>query len=318
MQPQQAPIGARTGRRTGFASPGELDDLLDLATSSTSSRTAPQSASPIAALPEPAPPAPMPTSRNDLFESYREYQKKIAAIAIEMRNIEAHLFGDHWDSVINTPETKSPGDIAYLAIENLIKQAEKQYAPPGGTLTIERSDVFRALGLDERSHWRFIDRDAPLPFDLARMHTYLADAYGGDAGQTAAYKQAAAELIKFFRFDDSEAVATSKRHVACTVRVWSNHKDYAPKGTLEVSYNEHQRISRAFQALACAMAWAERPDLQAALSRAAIAGYCFTFKSRQRETFPGLGIVAFKEKWIFEFDHQVAEKLRLFLGQYGA
>lgn len=318
MQSQQSPVPSGTGRRTGFASSTELDDLLDLATSSTSSRSTPQPASPIAVAPEPESPPPMPTSRNDLFASYREYQKKIAALAFEVRKIEAHLFGDHWDSVINTPETKSPGDIAYLAIENLLKQAEKQYAPPGGTLTIDRSAVFRDLGLDERSHWRFIEREAPVPFDLARMHAYLADAYGGDAGETAAYKQAAAELIKFFRFDDTEAVATTKRHVACTVRVWSNHKDYAPKGTLEVSYNEHQRISRAFQALACVMAWAERYDLQAALSRSAITGYCFTFKSRQRETFPGLGIVAFKEKWTFEFDHSVAEKLRLFLGQYGA
>jgi len=32
-------------------------------------------------------------------------------------------------------------DIAYLAMKNLIAQAEKQYSPVGGTLTIDRNEV---------------------------------------------------------------------------------------------------------------------------------------------------------------------------------
>jgi len=319
MQSQQGTARAGQGRRTAFASPDELDDLLGLATSTNNGRAV-QQPTPIPAVPAPAAPAPapMPTSRNELFDCYRNYQEKIVALAVDLRKIEAHLFGEHWDTVINTPETKAPVDIAYLGMENLIKQAEKMYAPPGGALAIDRAEVWRALGINERSHWRGVDRDAPVPFDLARLHAHLADTYAGNAGETAAYRQQAAELIKFFRFEDSEAVTTTKRHVACTVRVFSQHKDYAPKGTLEVSYNEHQRISKAFQALSCAMAWAELPDLQASLSRAAVAGYCFAFKSRHRESFPGLSIVLFKDKWTFEIDHKVAEQLRLFLGQYGA
>jgi len=237
---------------------------------------------------------------------------------VELRDIEEHLFGNHWDSVIQTPETKCPRDIAYLAMENLIKQAEIQYAPSGGSLTIDRTEVWRALGLEERHHWRSVDRDAAVPFDLSKLHAYLADTYGGDAGETAAYKQQAAELIKFFGFNDSEKMVSTQRHVACSVRVWSSKKDYAAKGTLEVSYNNHQYITKAFQALACAMAWAGKHDLQAALSRSPVAGYCFTFMSRHRESLPGIDIVLYKEKWTFEFDHKVAEQLRLFLGQYGA
>jgi hypothetical protein len=318
MQSQQGTVRAGQSRRTAFASPDELDDLLGLATSTNNGRAV-QQPTLVAAASEPAPaPAPIPTSRNELFDCYRNYQEKIVALAVDLRKVEAHLFGEHWDTVINTPETKAPVDIAYLAMENLIKQAEKLYAPAGGTLTIDRTEVWRALGINERSHWRGVDRDAPVPFDLARLHAHLVDTYAGDAGETAAYRQQAAELINFFRFEDSEAVATTKRHVACTVRVYSHHKDYAPKGTLEVSYNEHQRLSKAFQALSCAMAWAELHDLQASLSRAPVAGYCFTFKSRHRESFPGLSIVLYKDKWTFEIDHKVAEQLRLFLGQYGA
>lgn len=316
MQPQPTLARAGLRSRASLTTSAELDELLDLARSTSSDRTPTQVPTILAvAAPEPAP---LPTSRNDLFEFYREYQKKISTLAVDLRAIEAHLFGSHWSTVINTLETKTPVDIAYLAMENLVVQAEKQYAPAGGTLTIDRNEVWRALGIDERRHLRGVDKDAPVPFDLEKLHAHLADTYGGDAGETAAYRQQAAELIKFFRFEDSEAMATTKRHVACTVRIWSSHKDYAPKGTLEVSYNEHTRLSKAFQALACAMAWANLPDLQAALSRAPISGYCFTFKSRHRETFPGLSVVMFKDKWTFEFDFKVAEQLRLFLGHYGA
>jgi hypothetical protein len=318
MQSQQAAVRAGQRRRTTFASADELDDLLGLAISTNSGRAVQQPAmAPIVVQAAPVP-ASMPTSLNELFDCYRNFQEKIVALAVDLRKIEAHLFGEHWDTVINTPETKAPVDIAYLAMENLIKQAEKMYAPPGGALAIDRAEVWRALGNDERRHWRGVDRDASVPFDLARLHAHLADSYAGDAGETAAYRQQAAELIKFFRFEDSEAVATTKRHVACSVRVFSQHKDYAPKGTLEVSYNEHQRLSKAFKALSCAMAWAELPDLQASLSCAAVTGYCFAFKSRHRESFPGISIVLFKDKWTFEIDHKVAEQLRLFLGQYGA
>jgi hypothetical protein len=65
----------------------------------------------------------------------------LAALAVEARKIEGHLFGDHRDSVIKTPEAKSVDDIAYLAMENLFVQAEKRYAPVGGALEINRGEV---------------------------------------------------------------------------------------------------------------------------------------------------------------------------------
>jgi hypothetical protein len=199
MQSQQPAVRAGQSRRTAFASPDELDDLLGLASSTSNGRTAQQPPPALEVVVPPAAPvpAPMPTSRNELFDCYRIYQEKIVALAVDLRKIEAHLFGEHWDTVINTPETKAPVDIAYLAMENLIKQAEILYAPPGGTLAINRNEVWNALGMDERRHWRCVDRDAPVPFDLARLHAHLVETYAGDAGETAAYKQQAAELIKF-------------------------------------------------------------------------------------------------------------------------
>lgn len=56
-------------------------------------------------------------------------------------------------------------------------------------------------------------KDVPVPFDLEKLHAHPACTYGGDTRKTAAYMQHAAELIKFFRFEDSETMATTKRHV---------------------------------------------------------------------------------------------------------
>lgn len=322
MQPQ-SPIRAGASRVKGFTSPGELDDLLAIASATISSRTVPgrtpiHAQLPAPALVEAAPVVELPTERNALFDVYRKFLTDLTTLAVEARKIESHLFGDRWESVIKAPEVKSVDDIAYLAMENLFVQAEKRYAPAGGTLAINRSDVWRALGMEERNHWRNVDRGSKLPFDLDRLQAHLEATYGGDAGETAAYRQQAKVLIDFFEFNQADKVVATARHVECTVRVWSTHKDYAPKGTLEVSYNNRQYVSKAFQALACAMAWAGEHELQAAVANSPLQGYCFAFKSRHRESYPGLDIVMFKENWKVQFSHKIAEQLKIFLGQYGA
>lgn len=319
----QSPVRAGASRSKGFTSPGELDDLLAIASATSSSRTTPTRAPIHAQLPAPAqleatPVVELPTARNALFDVYRKFLADLTTLAVEARKIESHLFGDKWESVIKTPEAKSVDDIAYLAMENLISQAEKCYAPPGGTLEINRSEVWRALGMEERNHWRNVDKCPNIPFDLDRLHAHLDTTYGGDAGETAAYRQQAAELIRFFAFNKADSLVATARHVECTVRMWSTHKDYAPKGTLEVSYNSQGHVQKAFQALACAMAWAGEHELQAAVANSPLQGYCFAFKSRHRESYPGMDIVMFKENWKVQFSHKIAEQLKLFLGQYGA
>lgn len=314
---------AGSSRSKGFTSPGELDDLLAIASSTNPSRSVPARTAVQVPLQAPVqaeatPVVELPTERNALFDVYRKFLTDLTTLAVEARKIESHLFGDHWDSVIKTPEAKSVDDIAYLAMENLISQAEKRYAPVGGTLEISRSEVWRALGMEERNHWRNVDRGADLPFDLEKLHTHLEETYGGDAGETAAYRQQAAELIRFFGFNEPDSLVATARHVECTVRMWSTHKDYAPKGTLEVSYNSQGYVRKAFQALACAMAWAGEFELQAAVANSPLQGHCFEFRSRHRESYPGMDIVMFKENWKVQFSHKIAEQLKLFLGQYGA
>lgn len=319
----QSPVRAGASRSKGFSSPGELDDLLAIASSTNSGRTVPARTPIHAQLPAPslveaAPVVELPTERNALFGVYRKFLTDLAALAVEARRIESHLFGDEWESVIKTPDAKGVGDIAYLAMENLFTQAELRYAPAGGTLKIDRGDVWRALGIEERNTWRHVDREADIPFDLDKLHAHLHATYGGDAGETKAYRQQAQALIQFFGFNEADKLVATPRYVECTVRIWSAKKDYAPKGTLEISHHNHEHIRKAFQALACAMAWAGEHDLQAAITRSPLQGYCFTFMSRHRESYPGLDIILFKENWRVQFSHRVADQLKMFLGEYGA
>lgn len=93
MQPQQ-PGRAGAGGRTGFADLGELDNLIALARSSNSGRTAPQvlaePPAPVAALvaPHAAPAAAkLPTERNALFALYRKLQSDLTALAVETRKM---------------------------------------------------------------------------------------------------------------------------------------------------------------------------------------------------------------------------------------
>ena len=127
----------RSRSRASLTTSPKLDEPLDLSGLTSVGYIPSQAPAVLAAL------APLPTSRNDLFECYREFQKKISALAVDLRMIEACLIGNHWGTVINTLETESQVDIAYLAMGNLITQAEKHYPPVGGTLTIDRNEVRR-------------------------------------------------------------------------------------------------------------------------------------------------------------------------------
>lgn len=88
-------------------------------------------------------------------------------------------------------------------------------------------------------------KDLGVPSDLDRLHADLEATYGGDAGETAAYRQQAAELIRFFGLNEADKVVATARHVECTVNMWVTHKDYAPKGTLEVSYHRQEKSGGA-------------------------------------------------------------------------
>lgn len=321
MHSQQGPSRG-VKRRPGRVNPSEIDELLAMGSTSTrpvkAAETLEASTQPAAQV-KPASPFEVPAKLTGFFDLYAQYERKVAELAEELRQAERQLFGDDWRSVISTPKTDYLSSIAQGLIDNLVAQAETRYAPKAGSLKIERYDVLGATGQQrwQEEHARK-DTDDGAPVDLDKIRAHLDKTYGGDGGATAAYTQQAKVLIDFFGFKrDTQMVATS-RYVGCSVRVYSSKKDFGPdKGKFEL-YNSHERLRNLFKALSCAFAWAEQNELSWALQRTELTHYNFTFKSRHRESFPGLEIILYSEKWEWQFNHDAANALKLFLGQYGA
>lgn len=321
MQSQQT-LARGVKTRPSRVNPDEIDELLALGSTPTrpvkAADVVEASAPPAAQVPS-APAFEVPAKLTGFFALYAQYELKVAALADELRQAERQLFGDDWQSVISTPKTDYLSSITQGLIDNLVAQAETRYAPEAGSLTIEPYDVLVATSQQrwQEEHARK-DTDVEPPVDLDKIRAHLDETYGGDGGATAAYQQQAKVLIDFFGFNrDTQMVATS-RYVGCSVRVYSSKKDYGPdKGKFEL-YNSHERVRKLFKALACAFAWAEQHELSCALQRTGLTHYNFTFRSRHRESFPGLEIILYSEKWDWQFNHDAANALKLFLGQYGA
>jgi hypothetical protein len=325
MQSQQSPVRSTRSKRHDNAD--ELVALLALDTSHP--RPAPraqpaatgseQTAEPVDDTPKLA--FEKPSSLNGIFALYQEFVAKVSDLATDARFIERELFGRGWSAVIETPKSRYVRDLAQDALTNLVRQAQSKYAPEAGTLEINPFDVLRATG---QERWAEIhartDDDNVAPLDLDKIRSYLDETYGGDAGETEAYRQQAKHLIDYFGFarGDGNMAATSK-HVACTVRMYSEKKAYGDnKGMLELGYHRREDLPKLFKALSCAFAATGHEDLASELRRPRMLDWNFCYKSRQRESFTGLDVVLYAEKWEWQFTHDAANALKLFLGQYGA
>lgn len=326
MQPQQSKP-SRIRLAAGFSS-DELDLLLQPAQPKEKEPTTPHPATESPTPPAAAPIAQAaaatfetPANLSGLFKLYSDLEAKIDALVTEARRVEHELFGSDWKTVIEAPKMKDPHDIARLGVSHLINQAAARYAPPGATLSIDRYDILEAAGLSEweNDYTRGRNDDRSIPVDLDKLRAQLEAQYAGDAGETAAYRQQARVLIDFFGFERDGEMVTTARHVACTVRLWSTKKDYGvDKGKFEIHYNRHEDLRKVFHALASVFARAEQYDLSSALRRSPLTGYGFTFASRHRESYPGLDITLYSEKWVWQWSHEAAAALKVFLGEYGA
>lgn len=273
--------------------------------------------------PEPVVVEPPRPKLNDIFTRFTQATSDIDRIASVQQEFERSLLGS---SLTDTPRQQDLRDIAQKAVNSLVCRAERQFAPSGGTLSISRSEVLEATGQDDwdedyRRHRYIEKKDVKVPVDLDKIWAYLEKKYGGDGGKIAGFRQMAEIVIDAFRLRDKDAVNRTSSAVVISRRVWGEKKEYGPnRGLYELHYNYRDSMNTLFRALMCFAEEAELDALAIALqpSRHQITGYDFAYAPRNKVTFPGLDIVMFKEKWEFRFSHDVAEKLLVFIGEYGS
>lgn len=260
-------------------------------------------------------------SFNAVLTRYKQYVADMKAVVARQQSLERSLYGE---SITKDADVPCISDIANRAVQLLVRRARSEFAPSGTELDIEVLHVLEATDQGEWEEqfrdrrWRKANPDAMPEIDLDRIWAYLEGTYGGESGRLAGLRKQAKLIAKEFSLDEGEMRRTSS-YVCCSLRVWSEKKDYgAGNGKYEVSYHSQARLHPIFQALSCFAEWAELDTLSIAVHprRHSLADYSEYFDLRSKHSFPGLDVVRYKSKWDFQFSLEVAEKLMLFLGEY--
>ncbi|MGT2509661.1 hypothetical protein [Cupriavidus basilensis] len=95
---------------------------------------------------------------------------------------------------------------------------------------------------------------------------------------------------------------------------------YGRTGVRKIGFSSgRQTAVHCLAALETFAAKAGAADLAMRLDRFdrfGLSGLEFTY--RQKERFPGMDLVFYKDYWEFKLSHDLAEQLMLFIGEYGA
>ena len=259
---------------------------------------------------------------NDVFSHFLQYKSRIEALAAEQGSFENELFGR---SFTDAPKTEDLRELARRSFAALVYRAENEFAPSGGKLKIDSYEVTEQTNQSDweekfNRSWRDGDHRCTQPLDLDAVWKYLEETYGGDAGIKAGYTQQASFLIKELNLGSKDGMKRTSSAVVAVRRLYSEKQTYGSnKGKFEVHYGSRESLNNLFCAIACFAEWAELDALAIAAHpcRHTIGDYHFAFESRDKHHFPGLDVVFFKEQIEFRFSHEVAEKLKLFLGTFG-
>lgn len=275
----------------------------------------------LVAYTSPAPTVEAPPKLNDLFAHFLKYKERIESLASHQASIENDLLGQ---SYTRTPNTDSLRDLANSALRTLIHRAEQSFAPSGGKLSIDSSEVLEETNQSDWERkfsdtWRNGDHQSTQPLDLDAIWKFLEESYGGEAGIKAGYRQQAVLLVKQLNLASSEGMKRTASSVIAVRRLYSEKKDWGPdKGKYEIHHGSRGDLNLLWCAISCFAEWADLDALAIAIHpcRHLLGDYNYAFQSRDKHQFPGLEVVMFKDRMEFRFSHEVAEKLKLFLGSF--
>jgi hypothetical protein len=296
--------------------------LLEIIDSDTTAQRSTFDIEPSPPLGEPQAMPPRQQSLNDLFVQYKRYEQQLTNLVSLQNSLEQGMFGK---TITDMPSLKCVTEIARAALDQLIYKAQRIFAPFGGTLKIDLNEVLQATGQSDYAEtyrdrrWHKEQKSVPIGLDLDKVWAYIETTYGGDAGVTLGYQQQAAVIVAELRLADEDSMNRTAGYVACSTRVWSEKQTYGSQsGMYRAHYGACESLSKLFAALRCFAEWAEFGSLASALepSRNGLGDYHHHYSLRERVSFPGLEVVMYKEKWVFQMKHEVAEKLMLFLGEF--
>jgi hypothetical protein len=205
----------------------------------------------------------------------------------------------------------------------LVNHAATEFAPIGGKLSIDQSEIREMFEYDE---------DHPENFSLKAVWEYLEKTYGGQAGEDAAWRQTAAVLVYEFRLKHKKEVIRKAGRTILELSVYLDSFDKQgyrdSKGNKcgsknRLHYNSSQSVQNVLNELKSYSVWQQNMALAADLSKLV---HHFWQNNRDeiesRKQYPcgddqELILVTYHNKFEFRFSDKCAAQLQLFLGTYG-
>lgn len=190
----------------------------------------------------------------------------------------------------------------------VIRLAETKFAPPGGSLSIDR---YTAIELLEDETWaRAEDAD----FDPDRLWLVLEKTYGGDAGVELGRKQLATEIVKHFGLGRKPPVRKANRlELACSIYTEGKYG-----GGVELSFTTSNWVQELHRAMSAFCRWADDHQTAARIeARATQLWRDRTVVSRQRFNFGGIGYVTFNTSMTWEIYGELGDQFQAFVATYG-
>lgn len=247
-------------------------------------------------------------------KSLRAWAKETRLIRADERTMQLARFGEYAGAF----EEMDAGSVEYslrkLAAEIrsiLIQTAEKDFAPEGINLKIDRFDVSEKFPIEE---------DKLEKFDPVAIWKHLEEKYGGEYGLRLALAQTAKGFKSKFNLDNNEEIVSKGDYVVLTKRVWIDDFDKKHYKKNRLSFGCSDSIRQALNVLSEIARWAEREILQIRLlSLARTFSDCdYEVKSRQQFS-AGNGevvVITYVTNFEFRIRKDFAEQIQVFLGTF--
>jgi hypothetical protein len=207
--------------------------------------------------------------------------------------------------------SRSLDQTAESLVTNLLSHAERAFAAPGASLSIERY------------LWRdAIDRHGRTAnMDLPALWAELAQRYGGDAGRKASYRQTAQTLVDAFALMRHREIRRRRNGIELSTTIYTEYGYGPAKGQRTLTYHSIQQLKEVCQALKAVLvdAEAEAADIHAwdTLSTSMYDLFRSPFTSRTKHKAAGIELTFFFEKVTFLVEEPLATHLQLFIAEHG-
>lgn len=263
-------------------------------------------------------------TRNDIVTAYLEVQNQCEALFKQQRVLEKLMLEGR--TVSTFPRFEGIDKLGKSLIDQLTFLAAEKFSSGSSRLKIDSQEILEKIGSTkwqsefDRSYQKNGEDAKSLNVNFDKYWEKLEELYGGDAGIRFGYMQQCEIIKRQLPLDNEAKIVARSGYLSISKQVYTEKEEYGKqKGEYTIGHGYAGNMRELFIALRTFCDWAELPLLrnQLGAQQENICGHYSHFKLRDKTILEGLTIVRFKEKYEFQISTEVAEKFKLFLGEFG-